>query len=94
MTSTRGRPSTSAGTTSKPVTRRDAASQVGRTPISASAWAMSSPPVRMFDVPQAESAIARGQAPCSWACRSTSICADFHPRSQAAGVGTVRVSTE
>jgi hypothetical protein len=36
---------------------RSPASQTGFAPISASAWAMSSPPVRMFDVPQAVSAI-------------------------------------
>ena len=39
------------------------ASQDGRTPISASAWAMSSPPVRMFEVPHADSTTARGQLP-------------------------------
>ena len=38
---------------SKPVTRPDGPSQRGRAPMSASAWAISSPPVRMFDVPQA-----------------------------------------
>ncbi len=45
------------------MTRREASSQRGRAPISASAWAMSSPPVRMLLVPQAESAIGRGQSP-------------------------------
>ena len=35
-------------------------SQTGRQPISASAWAMSSPPVRMLAVPQADSATCRG----------------------------------
>ena len=64
VTSTRGRPRTAAGITSNPLTRREASSHTGRAPISASAWAMSSPPVRMFDVPQAEIAIARGQSPC------------------------------
>ena len=59
VTSTRGRSSTEAGRISNPVTRPLDRSQTGRTPISASAWAMSSPPVRMFAVPQAESAIAR-----------------------------------
>ncbi len=76
------------------MTRRDAVSQVGRTPSSASAWAMSSPPVRMLLVPQAVSASVRGQAPCSCRWRSTSSAADFQPSVQAAGVGTVRVSTE
>ena len=46
-------------TASNPVTRPLAGSQTGRAPISASAWAMSSPPVRMLAVPQAESASAR-----------------------------------
>ena len=49
-----------------PVTRCEAPSQTGRAPISASACAMSSPPVRMLAVPQAESATARGHSPCSW----------------------------
>ena len=57
---------TSAGRISKPVTRRDAVSQLGFTPMSASAWAMSSPPVRMLAVPQADSAMRRGQAPFCW----------------------------
>ena len=48
-----GRASAS-GMISKPVTRQLAGSQTGCAPISASACAMSSPPVRMFDVPQAE----------------------------------------
>ena len=52
--------------TSMPVTRPDAPSQTGRAPISASACAMSSPPVRMFDVPQTVSAIAFGHSPSSW----------------------------
>ena len=34
--------------------------------MSASAWAMSSPPVRMLAVPQAERASDFGQAPWSW----------------------------
>ena len=60
VTSTRGRSSTEAGRISKPVTRPLAPSQTGRTPISASACAMSSPPVRMFAVPQADSASRAG----------------------------------
>ena len=66
VTSTRGRFSSDSGMTSMPVTRPDAPSQTGRAPISASACAMSSPPVRMFDVPQTVSAIARGHSPSSW----------------------------
>ena len=79
---------------SNPVTRREAASHFGCAPIRASAWAMSSPPVRMLLVPQADRATARGQSPWVWAWVSTSSCADFQPSSQAAGVGTVRESTE
>ena len=44
------------GAEGKPVTLPLAPSQVGRTPSNASAWAMSSPPVRMFAVPHAERA--------------------------------------
>ena len=66
VTSTRGRSSRSSGSTSKPVTRLEATSHVGFTPMSASACAMSSPPVRMFAVPHAESAMRFGHAPCSW----------------------------
>ena len=43
VTSIRGRPSSDSSTTEKPVTRRDASSQFGRQPISASTSAMSSP---------------------------------------------------
>ena len=50
---------------SNPVTLPLAASQVGRTPMNASTWATSSPPVRMFDVPQAVTAILRGHSPWS-----------------------------
>ena len=45
---------------SNPVTRPLDRSQTGRTPISANAWAMSSPPVRMLAVPQADSATRAG----------------------------------
>ena len=47
VTSTRGRPSIASGRISKPLTRLEAKSQTGRTPISAKACARSSPPVRM-----------------------------------------------
>ena len=60
MTSTRGRSSTEAGMISNPVTRPLDRSHTGRTPISANAWAMSSPPVRMFAVPQADNATRAG----------------------------------
>ena len=51
-----------AGSISKPVTRQLAGSQSGLAPISARAWAMSSPPVRMLEVPQAERPMAFGIA--------------------------------
>jgi cyclic pyranopterin phosphate synthase len=66
VTSTRGRSSRLCGRISMPVTRCEGPSQSGRAPSNARAWARSSPPVRMFAVPQAESATARGQSPCSW----------------------------
>ena len=43
----------------------DAPPTPGRAPISASACAMSSPPVRMFDVPQTDSATLSGYVPSS-----------------------------
>ena len=47
-------------------------SQTGRAPISASAWAMSSPPVRMFDgAPGGQRRSARGQSPWSWKWRAS-----------------------
>ena len=62
-----------AGAISKPVTRVEAWSQVGRTPISASAWAMSSPPERSVGEAQRSMTMRRGQSPssCRWR-RSTS----------------------
>ena len=60
VTSTRGRSSTLAGRISNPVTRPLPGSHTGRAPISASAWAMSSPAVRIFAVPQADSATRAG----------------------------------
>jgi hypothetical protein len=48
----------------------------------------------MLDVPQADKAIVFGHSP--WSCLWCSIKseADFQPSIHAAGVGTVRVSTE
>jgi hypothetical protein len=60
VTSIRGRPIFSNALTVKPVTRREASSQVGSQPISASTSAMSSPWVRMAEVPQTVSPTARG----------------------------------
>ena len=48
-------------------TRRDASSQTGRTPSSASTSAMSSPAVRMADVPHTDSPTDCGQSP--WSAR-------------------------
>ena len=51
VTSTRGRPIAAQGSTSMPVTRPLAPSQIGRQPISASPWAISSPPVLSVALP-------------------------------------------
>lgn len=67
VTSTRGRPRTASGMISYPVTRREAMSQTGFAPISAKAWAISSPPVRMLEVPQAVRPKEDGHSP--WSCR-------------------------
>ncbi len=53
--------------TSKSVTRRPPACHTGRTPSRARAWAISSPPVRIVDVPQTERPMLSGYSPCS--CR-------------------------
>ena len=55
VTSMRGRPSSSSGMTSSRLTRRDASSQSGRTPSSASTSATSSPEVRIALVPHTDS---------------------------------------
>ena len=60
VTSIRGRPRSSSGTTVRSVTRRDASSHTGGTPISASTSAMSSPAVRIAEVPQTERPTERG----------------------------------
>jgi hypothetical protein len=94
VTSTRGRARRASGMISKPVTRQLVVSQVGLAPTSAMAWAMSSPPVRMFDVPQADRPSAVGNSPWSWKWRSTSAAAEASPSAQAVGVGTARLSME
>ena len=63
VASTRGRPSIASGRISNPLTRVDAASQVGRQPMSAKAWARSSPPVRIVAEPHRSSTIRFGQSP-------------------------------
>ncbi len=60
VTSMRGRPSSSSGMTRRPLTRREAGSHSGSTPMSASTSAMSSPDVRIADVPQTERPTERG----------------------------------
>ena len=57
------------GTISKPVTREDAWSQMGLTPMSAKACARSSPPVRMVALAQRSMTIRFGHSPWSWTCR-------------------------
>ena len=52
VTSTRARPMAAVGSTSTPVTRPLAWSQIGRQPISARPCAISSPPVRSVALPQ------------------------------------------
>jgi hypothetical protein len=54
VTSTRGRSSRLNGRISKSSTRWLPVAHTGRTPISAMAWAMSSPPVRMVAVPHTD----------------------------------------
>ncbi len=51
--------------TVKPETRPEAASQVGRTPNSARAWAISSPPVRIDAEAQTSSTMDFGHSPWS-----------------------------
>src|SRR5581483_11692843 len=65
VTAMRGRRRSLSGMMRKPVTRPVPRSQTGSAPISASTSAISSPPVRMFDVPHADMAIERGHSPAS-----------------------------
>ena len=51
--------------TSTPESRRDASSHTGRTPMSASTSAMSSPDVRIADVPHTDRPTERGYSPVS-----------------------------
>ena len=75
------------------MTRLFAKSHLGLTPIKAIACAISSPPVRIFAVPQAVIKIDLGHSPLVCRCFSKSRLADFHPRAHAVGVGTARLST-
>ena len=79
VTSMRGRSRSGCGTISKPVTRVEAWSQVGRTPIRARAWAMSSPPERRVGEAQRSMTIRRGQSPSSWRWRRTTSAAARAP---------------
>ena len=92
VTSARGRSRSGCGTISKPVTRVEAWSQVGRTPMSASAWAMSSPPERSVGEAQRSITIRRGQSPSSCRWRRTTSAAARQPSSVAARVGIARGS--
>lgn len=65
VTSIRGRPSSASGIGSRPVTRRDCSSQTGVTPSSARTSPMSSPDVRIADVPHIDSPTERGSSPVS-----------------------------
>jgi len=94
VTSTRGRPISSTLITSKPVTRRDPSSHVGRAPSSASTSAMSSPCVRIALVPHTVSPTLRGHVPVSARNRSTSDVASATPVSQASRDGIAFGSTE
>ena len=94
VTSTRGRPSSASGTTSKPVTRRDASSHTGRHPIRASTSAMSSPWVRIALVPHTVSPTVAGHSPVSSRWRASSESARARPTSQALRDGIAFGSTE
>ena len=61
----RGRPSSSSGTGSTPVTRPDSSAHTGRAPRRARASAMSSPWVRMAAVPHTTSPTEAGHSPVS-----------------------------
>ncbi len=63
VTSIRGRPSSASVIGSRPVTRREASSQTGRTPSSAKASAMSSPAVRIALVPHSDRPTEDGWVP-------------------------------
>ena len=93
VTSARGRSRSGCGTISKPVTRVEAWSQVGRTPMSASAWAMSSPPERSVGEAQRSITIRRGQSPSSCRCRRTTSAAARQPSSRG-GAGRDRARIE
>ena len=67
VTSTRGRSSSASGRISMPVTRAEPSSQTGRAPMSSSASAKSSPPVRMVALPHTSMTSARGHSP--WSCK-------------------------
>ena len=94
VTSIRGRPIFSNGSIAKPVTRLDASSQVGAQPMSASTSAMSSPWVRMAEVPHTVSPTAAGYVPVSSRCRATSDPASAEPVSHALRDGMALGSTE
>ena len=63
VTSMRGRSSSSSEITSRSTTRREASSQIGRTPSSASTSAMSSPELRIAEVPHTDRPTDVGHSP-------------------------------
>ncbi len=92
VTSTRARPIAAVGSTSTPVTRPLAWSQIGRQPISARPCAISSPPVRNVALPHRSITTARGMSPWVCRCARTTSSAARRPSSIAVGVGSVRGS--
>ena len=92
VTSTRARPSAAQGSTSMPVTRPLALSQIGRQPSSAKPCAISSPPVRKVALPHRSITTARGMSPWVCRCARTTSSAASRPSSIAVGVGSVRGS--
>ena len=94
VTSILGRPSSASGRISKPVTRREASSQRGRQPMSASTSAMSSPCVRMAEVPHTVRPTQRGYSPSSARCRAISESARARPVSKDVRDGMAFGSTE
>ena len=87
VTSTRGRPSSSRGMGSRPVTRPDSSAHTGRTPRRASASATSSPWVRMAAVPHSDQADRAGPVARLVPVAVDSASARPGPTSQASGGG-------
>ena len=80
------------GSTSTPVMRPLAGSQIGRQPISENPCAISSPPVRSVALPHKSMTTARTISPWVCRCARTISSAASRPSSIAVGVGKVRGS--